>query len=45
MTTDWVWKRARTGAIPSIPLGRCRRFREEAIGEWLRRLEDDDASS
>jgi excisionase family DNA binding protein len=45
MTTDWVWKQARTGVIPSIPLGRYRRFREEAIDEWLRRLEDDDATS
>jgi excisionase family DNA binding protein len=39
MTKDWVWKQVRAGAIPHVTLGRYRRFREEAIDEWLRRLE------
>lgn len=39
MTTDWVWRQARNGEIPVVPLGRFRRFREEAIDEWIRQLE------
>jgi excisionase family DNA binding protein len=39
MTKDWVWKQARAGRIPCVQLGRYRRFREEAIDEWLRELE------
>lgn len=45
MTTQWVWKQARTGVIPSVPLGRFRRFREDAIDDWLRRLEDGQSDS
>ena len=41
MTEDWVWAQARKGTIPHVQLGRYRRFREEAIDEWLRELEDD----
>jgi excisionase family DNA binding protein len=39
MTKEWVWKQARAGLIPCVQLGRYRRFREEAIDEWLRGLE------
>ena len=39
MTTDWVWAQARKGAIPHVKLGRARRFREDAVDEWLRQLE------
>jgi excisionase family DNA binding protein len=39
MTKDWVWAQVRAGNIPYVPLGRYRRFREEAIDEWLRELE------
>lgn len=40
MTPDWVWAQARKGTIPNVKLGRYRRFREEAIDQWLRELED-----
>ena len=39
VTKDWVWAQARAGRIPHVRLGRYRRFREEAIDEWLLRLE------
>lgn len=41
VTKEWVWAQARAGRIPHVQLGRYRRFREEAIDEWLRRLEAD----
>ena len=40
VTTAWVWAQTRAGDIPHVQLGRYRRFREEAIEEWLRRLEE-----
>jgi excisionase family DNA binding protein len=40
MTKEWVWAQARSGRIPHVKLGRYRRFREEAIEQWLRELED-----
>jgi excisionase family DNA binding protein len=43
MTKEWVWKQARSGRIPHVKLGRYRRFREEAIEQWLRELEDSGA--
>lgn len=39
VSKDWVWAQARAGRIPHVQLGRYRRFREEAIDEWLQRLE------
>ena len=39
VTTAWVWAQSRAGNIPHVQLGRYRRFREEAIEEWVRRLE------
>lgn len=39
VTKDWVWAQARAGRIPHVRLGRYRRFREEAIDEWLANLE------
>ena len=39
VTKDWVWAQARAGRIPHVRLGRYRRFREEAIEEWLANLE------
>jgi excisionase family DNA binding protein len=35
----WVWAQVRADAIPHVRLGRYRRFREEAIEEWLAGLE------
>ena len=40
VTKEWVWAQARAGRIPHVRLGRYRRFREEAIEEWLRQLEE-----
>ena len=39
VTKDWVWAQARQGRIPHVRLGRYRRFREEALEDWLRELE------
>ena len=39
VTKDWVWAQARAGRIPHVPLGRYRRFREEALENWLDQLE------
>ena len=33
--TSWVYAEARAGRIPHVTLGRYRRFRPEAIAEWL----------
>jgi excisionase family DNA binding protein len=44
VTTAWVWAQTRAGNIPHVQLGRYRRFREEAIEEWLRRLEEQSLS-
>ncbi len=40
VTAAWVWAQTRAGRIPHVQLGRYRRFREEAIEEWIRRLEE-----
>jgi excisionase family DNA binding protein len=39
MTKEWVWAQVRADRIPHVRLGRYRRFREEAINEWLDELE------
>jgi excisionase family DNA binding protein len=39
VTKDWVWAQARAGRMPHVQLGRCRRFREEALEQWLDELE------
>ncbi len=41
VTTAWVWAQTRAGQIPHVQLGRYRRFREEAIEEWVARLEQE----
>ena len=43
VTKDWVWAQARAGRIPHVRLGRYRRFREEAIEEWLASLEKSES--
>ena len=40
VSKDWVWAQARAGLIPHIQLGRYRRFREEALDEWMREREE-----
>ena len=37
--TSWVYEQSRAGHIPTVTLGRYRRFREEAIRTWIERLE------
>ena len=39
MTADYVYALSRRGAIPTITFGRTRRYRREAIEEWLSELE------
>ncbi len=39
MSVDWIWAQTRAGNIPCISLGRYRRYRREAIEEWLARIE------
>jgi excisionase family DNA binding protein len=37
--TSWVYEQSRRGRIPTVTLGRYRRYRSEAIDEWLEELE------
>lgn len=37
--TSWVYERSRRGRIPTVTLGRYRRYRAEAIQAWLRERE------
>ena len=39
MTADYVYALSRRGAIPTITFGRTRRYRREAIEQWLFELE------
>jgi len=36
---SWVYEQSRTGRIPTVTLGRYRRYRREAIEAWLREIE------
>jgi excisionase family DNA binding protein len=36
---SWVYEQSRLGRIPTVTLGRYRRYRREAIEEWVRELE------
>jgi excisionase family DNA binding protein len=35
----WVYEQSRAGRIPTVSLGRYRRYRREAIEQWVRELE------
>ena len=37
--TSWVYEQSRLGRIPTVTLGRYRRYRREAIAAWLEGLE------
>lgn len=37
--TSWVYQQSRAGRIPTVTLGRYRRYRREAIEAWLARIE------
>jgi excisionase family DNA binding protein len=39
MDIEWVWKMSRRGEIPTITLGRSRRYRRDAILRWLEERE------
>jgi excisionase family DNA binding protein len=43
VTTGWVYAQSRMGRIPTIPLGRYRRYRRDAILQWLDELEQPHA--
>lgn len=36
---SWVYAETRAGRLPHIPLGRYRRYREDAVEEWLASIE------
>jgi excisionase family DNA binding protein len=36
---SWVYEQSRRGRIPTVALGRYRRYRREAIEAWVQRLE------
>ena len=36
---SWVYEQSRRGRIPTVTLGRYRRYRAEAIDRWLEELE------
>jgi len=38
---SWVYEQSRRGLIPTVPLGRYRRFREEAIARMIEQLEHE----
>lgn len=37
--TSWVYEQSRRGSIPTVALGRYRRYRAEAIAEWVKEHE------
>ena len=37
----WVYEQSRRGTIPTVTLGRYRRYRRAAVEEWIRRLEEE----
>ena len=43
--TTWVYEQARRGLIPTVQLGRYRRFRREAIEAWIEEQEKQDRNS
>jgi len=36
---DWVYAQSRAGQIPTVTLGRYRRYRKDAIEDWIDALE------
>jgi excisionase family DNA binding protein len=39
VTTGWGYAQSRKGRIPTITLGRYRRYRRDAILQWLDQIE------
>jgi excisionase family DNA binding protein len=44
VTTSWVYEQSRQGRIPTVTLGRYRRYRAEAIEGWIKELEAGDGA-
>jgi excisionase family DNA binding protein len=42
VTTSWVYEQSRRGRIPTVTLGRYRRYRLQAIEAWVEGLEAPD---
>ena len=42
--TSWVYEQSRRGRIPTVTLGRYRRYRRDAIEAWVAQLEAPGAS-
>jgi excisionase family DNA binding protein len=38
---SWVYEQSRKGRIPTVTLGRYRRYRAEAIEHWVEQLENE----
>ena len=38
---SWVYEQSRKGRIPTVTLGRYRRYRAEAIEKWVAELEEE----
>lgn len=36
---SWVYQQSRLGRIPTVTLGRYRRYRRSAIAEWVEEIE------
>jgi excisionase family DNA binding protein len=36
---SWVYEQSRNGRIPTVTLGRYRRYRAESIAAWVKELE------
>jgi excisionase family DNA binding protein len=36
---SWVYEQSRSGRIPTVTLGRYRRYRAESIAAWVEQLE------
>lgn len=41
----WIYEQSRKGLIPTVELGRYRRFRREAIEAWIEEQEKQDRNS
>ena len=39
--TSWIYEQSRRGRIPTVTLGRYRRYRREAIEAWVEELETE----
>ncbi len=39
----WVYEQSRRGRIPTVTLGRYRRYRAETIDRWIEQLEAKEA--